>query len=183
MRNCFRGKKHDGRIGQSWSKASNVVFKRYHSSPHRIHFLFCRYIDDGRYIDDDVYFEDVKLQMESKLWAQQFNKQKPPKKIDIMQISVIQLNNRHDTPYFHMEHFIDGDYRKFNSNNGFVSSDHRRTPQAFSHFSFEESNREKMVVDIQGVNDLWTDPQIHSLNGEVKSCKKVYLLFPLSGHY
>ena len=48
-----------------------------------------------------------------------------------------------------MEYFIDGEYRKFNSNNGFVSEDRRRTPAAFSHFSFEHSNRELMVVDIQ----------------------------------
>jgi len=27
-------------------------------------------------------------------------------------------------------------------------------------------NREKMVVDIQGVNELWTDPQIHSIQGD-----------------
>ena len=60
---------------------------------------------------------------------------------------------------------IPGKYVKFNSNSGYVSEDHRRTPQAFSHFSFEESNREKMIVDIQGVNDIWTDPQIHSANG------------------
>ena len=58
-----------------------------------------------------------------------------------------------------------GDYVKYNSNSGFTSDDQRRTPQAFSHFTFEKSNREKMVVDIQGVSDLWTDPQIHSANG------------------
>ena len=51
--------------------------------------------------------------------------------------------------FYHMEHFIDGEYRKFNSNNGFVSEERRRTPAAFSHFSFEHSNRELMVVDIQ----------------------------------
>ena len=64
-----------------------------------------------------------------------------------------------------MEHFIEGDYVKFNSNSGFVSEDCRRTPQAFSHFTFDVSGHEKMIVDIQGVNDLWTDPQIHSANG------------------
>ena len=60
---------------------------------------------------------------------------------------------------------LSGNYVKYNSNSGFTSEDHRRTPQAFSHFTFEESNREKMVIDIQEVNDLWTDPQIHSANG------------------
>jgi elongation factor 2 kinase len=37
--------------------------------------------------------------------------------------------------------------------------------QAFSHFTFECSNHELIVVDIQGVGDLWTDPQIHTARG------------------
>ena len=48
-----------------------------------------------------------------------------------------------------------GEYKKFNSNSGYVSEDCRRTPQAFSHFSFEQSGREKMIIDIQG--DFETD--------------------------
>jgi hypothetical protein len=30
---------------------------------------------------------------------------------------------------------------------------------AFSHFTWEASGRTLMVCDIQGVGDLWTDPQ------------------------
>jgi elongation factor 2 kinase len=41
----------------------------------------------------------------------------------------------------------------------------RHTPQAFSHFTFERSNHELIVVDIQGVGDLYTDPQIHTVKG------------------
>ncbi len=37
--------------------------------------------------------------------------------------------------------------------------------QAFSHFTFERSGHELIVVDIQGVGDLWTDPQIHTREG------------------
>ena len=39
--------------------------------------------------------------------------------------------------------------------------------QAFSHFSFERSGHQLIIVDIQGVGDLWTDPQIHTASGEV----------------
>ena len=39
----------------------------------------------------------------------------------------------------------------------------RNTPQAFSHFTYEKSGRTLLVCDIQGVGDLWTDPQIHSI--------------------
>ena len=37
--------------------------------------------------------------------------------------------------------------------------------QAFSHFTLEESAHELVVCDIQGVGDLYTDPQIHSSDG------------------
>ncbi|CAF4396997.1 unnamed protein product, partial [Rotaria sordida] len=57
----------------------------------------------------------------------------------------------------------DGNYIKYNSNSGFVCDDTlRHTPQAFSHFTFEASCHEQIVVDIQGVGDLYTDPQIHT---------------------
>ncbi len=37
--------------------------------------------------------------------------------------------------------------------------------QAFSHFTFERSGHQLIVVDIQGVGDLWTDPQLHTADG------------------
>jgi hypothetical protein len=37
--------------------------------------------------------------------------------------------------------------------------------QAFSHFTWEESKKQILIVDVQGVGDVWTDPQIHSVNG------------------
>lgn len=40
-----------------------------------------------------------------------------------------------------------------------------RVPQAFSHFTFERSGHQLIVVDIQGVGDLYTDPQIHTEKG------------------
>ena len=51
----------------------------------------------------------------------------------------------------------------------------RQTPQAFSHFTFEKSGHELIVVDIQGVGDLYTDPQIHTANGDYTSLK-LYLI-------
>ena len=39
-------------------------------------------------------------------------------------------------------------------------------PQAFSHFTFEASHHRIMVVDVQGVGDLYTDPQVHTADGE-----------------
>lgn len=49
---------------QQWKGASNYVAKRYIES-----------------VDRDVYFEDVRLQMEAKLWGEEYNRHKPPKQV------------------------------------------------------------------------------------------------------
>jgi len=152
MRACFRMKKLSNIIHtQSWEHASNYVAKCYMNTNE---------------ITREDYFNDVKLQMDAKLWAEIYNRHNPPKKIDMFQTSVLEFKNRPDKPLFHLEHFIDGKYIKYNSNSGFVEDVHvRNTPQAFSHFTFESSNHELIVVDIQGVGDLYTDPQIHTSKG------------------
>jgi elongation factor 2 kinase len=92
--------------------------------------------------------------MDAKLWAEVYNYQNPPKKIDIFQISILEFKDRLGSPLFHLEHFIEGEYIKYNSNAGFVEDVNlRNTPNAFSHFTFEKSNHEQIVVDIQGVGE------------------------------
>ena len=41
---------------------------------------------------------------------------------------------------------------------------YRATPNAFSRFTFEKSAGRLQIVDIQGVDDIYTDPQIHSID-------------------
>uniref|UniRef100_A0A8C7Y8R4 Eukaryotic elongation factor 2 kinase n=1 Tax=Oryzias sinensis TaxID=183150 RepID=A0A8C7Y8R4_9TELE len=150
MRECFRSKKLSNFSHSSnWKSASNYVAKRYMEE-----------------VDRDVYFEDVRLQMEAKLWGEEYNRHRPPKQVDIMQMCVVEMTNRPGKPLFHLEHYIEGKYIKYNSNSGFVRDDNiRLTPQAFSHFTFERSGHQLIVVDIQGVGDLYTDPQIHTEKG------------------
>uniref|UniRef100_A0A8C6IAK4 Eukaryotic elongation factor 2 kinase n=1 Tax=Mus spicilegus TaxID=10103 RepID=A0A8C6IAK4_MUSSI len=150
MRECFRTKKLSNFLhAQQWKGASNYVAKRYIEP-----------------VDKSVYFEDVQLQMEAKLWGEEYNRHKPPKQVDIMQMCIIELKDRPGQPLFHLEHYIEGKYIKYNSNSGFVRDDNiRLTPQAFSHFTFERSGHQLIVVDIQGVGDLYTDPQIHTEKG------------------
>ncbi|KAM8798492.1 eukaryotic elongation factor 2 kinase [Eudromia elegans] len=150
MRECFRTKKLSNFLHtHSWKSAYNYVAKQYIESVSR-----------------DVYFEDVRLQMEAKLWGEEYNRHKPPKQVDIVQICIIEMKNRPGKPLFHLEHYIEGKYIKYNSNSGFVRDDNiRLTPQAFSHFTFERSGHQLIVVDIQGVGDLYTDPQIHTESG------------------
>ncbi|RMZ94800.1 eukaryotic elongation factor 2 kinase isoform X2 [Brachionus plicatilis] len=146
MRACFRLKKLSNFVHkESWEHAANYVAK-------------C-YMDKS--VERERYFDDVRLQMDAKLWAEIFNRHNPPKKIDMFQMSIVEFVERDNSPLYHLEHFIEGEYIKYNSNSGFVD-DSRSTPQAFSHFTFECSNHQLMVVDIQGVGDLYTDPQIHT---------------------
>lgn len=155
MRECFRMKKLSNfSHSNDWAKDSN-------------NFVAKRYIDEVP--DKDTYFQDVKLQMDAKLWAEEYNRHKPPKKVDIFMMGVLELVDRPGSPAYHIEHYIDGEYVKYNSNSGFVDEKNgpcRMTPQALSHFTFERSGHELVVVDIQGVGDLYTDPQIHTASGQ-----------------
>lgn len=123
--------------------------------------------------------------MDAKLWAEEFNRHNPPKKVDFFMMAVLEFVDRPDRPLYHVENFIEGHYVKYNSNSGFVLEDEaqairRQTPQAFSHFTFERSGHEIMVVDIQGVGDLYTDPQIHTAAGifEYKLLLKIFIILP-----
>ncbi|KAK4022368.1 hypothetical protein OUZ56_007838 [Daphnia magna] len=152
MRECYRIKKLSNfSHNQDWRRDSNnAVIKRFIQP-----------------VDRQTYFDEVKLQMDAKLWGEEFNRHHPPKQIDFFQMAVLEFVDRPDRPLYHIENFIEGNYVKYNSNSGFVLGDeaHRHTPQALSHFTFERSGHELMVVDIQGVGDLYTDPQIHTVSG------------------
>ncbi|XP_033737069.1 eukaryotic elongation factor 2 kinase-like isoform X1 [Pecten maximus] len=149
MRKCYRLKKLSQFLKHpDWSHAGNYVAKNYIQA-----------------VDRDVYFQDVKLQMDAKVWAEEYNRHKPPKKVDIFQMYILEFKDRPGCPLYHLEHFIEGHYVKYNSNSGFVEDSTRCTPQALSHFTFERSGHMLIVVDIQGVGDLYTDPQIHTIEG------------------
>merc|ERR1712083_583809 len=65
-----------------------------------------------------------------------------------------------------VETYLEGNYMKLNSNDGYVNYDVPfdliNEAAAFSHYTFEQSRGEQIVVDIQGVGRKWTDPQVHS---------------------
>ena len=162
MRQCFRMKKIDRRFtGQTWQKASPYVAKSY--------------LDPHIAADESgaVYKDDVVLQTECASWAKKFNEHQPPKKCTFVFVWLIKLVDRPGQPLMHVERFIEGDYVKYNSNGGFVDDGItedgkgttaqgylRSTPQAFSHFTYQASGKRLMVVDMQGVGDLLTDPQM-----------------------
>ena len=108
------------------------------------------------------------MQMVAKDMASRYNQGAPPKPVDFLHAFVIEVQREGKRELFCVERLIAGDYIKHNNNSGALDFDgvHRATPHVFSRFSFYASAGQLMIVDIQGVGNLWTDPQIHSLAGD-----------------
>ena len=112
---------------------------------------------------------DVMLQYEAECWAKKYNDSDPPNKIHFIRAYAIEFPDREGQPWFAVERYITGTdmygagYIKHNTNAGFVDTELRRvTPQVFSAHSFYASQGQRLVADIQGVGDLYTDPQVLS---------------------
>jgi hypothetical protein len=120
-------------------------------------------IDDTANVQE--YLEDCQMQAMCKYYATCYNKRNPPKKVEFVDAFVIQRFQKPGQPIMACEPYMKGNYVKYSNNFGYVSPDDRNTPQAFSHFTWWFSNGQYMVVDIQGVGDKYTDPQVHSLDG------------------
>eukprot|EP00667_Euglena_gracilis_P002633 EG_transcript_2636 len=121
--------------------------------------------------DNERYFTDVLMQSLCQEYAMQFNQCNPPKKVQFIDSFIIELVSRKCKPdgwnqLMSVEPFMPGEYQKYNNNFGWVSYLDRNTPQAFSHFTYVASDGEHLVTDIQGVGDVYTDPQIHSWDGQ-----------------
>eukprot|EP00741_Cyanophora_paradoxa_P023839 tig00021680_g23026.t1 len=149
MRSCYRMKKLSNWVHEeSWLHASDYVAKCYTKT-------------QDPEVNRTLCLTDIKAQQTAKLFAELYNKAHPPKAIDMMQVFGVELTDRPGNPFYCVERYLEGEYIKYNSNVGYTD-ERRNTPQAFSHFTFEKSGGRLLVVDIQGVGDLYTDPQIHS---------------------
>jgi len=116
--------------------------------------------------DRNVYLEDVRMQGVAAHFAKKFNSYDPPKKIEFLPAYIMELKQREGSPVCGVERFITGHYQKYNNNRGWISEVERNTPLAFCHFTWEASQRKLLICDIQGVDDVYTDPQIHSNDGD-----------------
>ncbi|CAG8849181.1 5558_t:CDS:1, partial [Gigaspora margarita] len=60
--------------------------------------------------------------------------------------------------------FLEGSFHKYNGNNGYKTaiSDELSWIQTFSHFTYIYSKKKAIVVDMQGINYFFTDPQLHT---------------------
>ncbi|EEY56747.1 myosin heavy chain kinase, putative [Phytophthora infestans T30-4] len=130
--------------------------------------------------DPDTYFKDVEMQAVAAKYAKLYNTYNPPRRVEFLEAWILQLipadvSDAGDQTIESLtlsgticgvEPFIAGEYHKHNNNFGYVSELERNTPQAFSHFTYEASGQHILVVDIQGVGDHYTDPQIHTRRGK-----------------
>ncbi|KAN0029227.1 hypothetical protein ACTFIV_011106 [Dictyostelium citrinum] len=131
--------------------------------------------DSKTSVNFNRYFEDVKMQMVCKSYGERYNSNHPPKKIEFLSAWVIEIQgttnyrvgnrNSSSNTLYGLELFMKGEFKKQNSNFGTVFTE-RNTPQSFSHFTYECTTHEMVVVDIQGVDDIYTDPQVHTKDGK-----------------
>lgn len=49
--------------------------------------------------------------------------------VDMIQMYILEFKDRKGSPLYHLEHYIEGNYVKYNSNSGFVEDSLRYTPQ------------------------------------------------------
>eukprot|EP00484_Ammonia_sp_Unknown_P000346 CAMPEP_0197022338 /NCGR_PEP_ID=MMETSP1384-20130603/3249_1 /TAXON_ID=29189 /ORGANISM="Ammonia sp." /LENGTH=595 /DNA_ID=CAMNT_0042450369 /DNA_START=5 /DNA_END=1792 /DNA_ORIENTATION=- len=119
----------------------------------------------------ETYFHDVAMQKHAQRFADEFNKNEVPKKVGFLDCWVYELVDRTPHIFCGVEKLIVGDYHKYTNNWDWVNQQvDRNTPSAFSHFTYEASKHRILICDLQGVGDLYTDPQMHTFDG--KGCGK-----------
>ncbi len=158
-----------GRVSHFFSKIAvcfnraTVVFKTFKH-------VYERLSGDGR---EDV-LHVVETQAVANHLAKEFNKVKPidAKPVVFLDVKLIELCGDDGLmSYYTMEDIFpdyNGKFVKYNSNFGFVNhGEFASTLNAFSHWTYEYTQRYLMVVDLQGIqhgcNDQYvlTDPSIH----------------------
>mmetsp|Transcript_41099 Transcript_41099/g.84071 ORF Transcript_41099/g.84071 Transcript_41099/m.84071 type:complete len:454 (-) Transcript_41099:360-1721(-) len=118
-----------------------------------------------REISSNMCFSEAMTQLLADEYAVRFNETlRGPRNVRFVPVSVLRLRER-SGQIVSFEPFLGGKYVKHNDNDGHVDTDDF-LPQAFSHFTWEASDRKLLVCDIQGVGDFYTDPQVHSADGE-----------------
>lgn len=74
-----------------------------------------------------------------------------------MDVLVYELVDRPTKQLCCSEYYIETRVNKHNDGFGYYNDDfERNTPQTFSHFSFEDSNGQSIIVDIQGIGNVYS---------------------------
>lgn len=82
------------------------------------------------------------------------------KKVRVLEALILEHQGRS----LGLEEYIEGDFRRYGNNFDYFDFG-RNTPNAFSCFTLHYTKGKMVVVDVQGVGDTYTDPQIHCAEG------------------
>lgn len=130
---------------------------------HEQHFLVAKTFKRTS-VNRDRYLESMAIQLIALKLAGEFNKRKPPKLIDFLDVRVVEIQHPDGSSmYVTVEPFVEGNYVRHNNNAGW-NNELMATAQAYSHFTWQATDNKLMVVDLQGVGYILTDPVIHSAN-------------------
>ncbi|KAL1902741.1 hypothetical protein Sste5346_001184 [Sporothrix stenoceras] len=115
--------------------------------------------------------EDMRMQALCKAFALEFNSLVASEEhsLDFIVVTCLQpiSSSSEDDECMSLEPMLqNGRYVKYNNNCGSVNDDNNsevsKAAQAFSHFTFERSQGELLVADLQGIDNVLTDPAIHT---------------------
>eukprot|EP00906_Rhabdomonas_costata_P037124 RCo052188 len=112
-----------------------------------------------RYLRSDAFLEDYVCAHMASECAQAFNALTPPKAVEYLVPNQILTLGEHN---YSIEKFLEGHWEKHNNIFGMMESN-RRTPNAFSHFSYVYSSHRYIILDVQGVGETYTDPAVVSV--------------------
>ena len=130
-----------------WAKARRWVVKTFLHPPERGEEM-------------EAVRSDVMGQTLAKHYGNKYNRMNPIRKVDFLEASYIEVPETGKV--YAAEAYVEGEYVKYSNNSGWYDvAENRNTPHAFSHFTYQASGGELMIVDIQGVGDLFTDPVVH----------------------
>ncbi|KPP76463.1 transient receptor potential cation channel subfamily M member 7-like [Scleropages formosus] len=108
--------------------------------------------------------EEIQRQRAAQKLASSFHKVKPKSVPHSPRfLEVLLLYSHAAEEWFTLEECIVGEFRKFNNNNGdeiVPSSLLEESMLAFSHWSYEYTRGELLVLDLQGVGETLTDPSV-----------------------
>ncbi|XP_038062565.1 myosin heavy chain kinase B-like [Patiria miniata] len=128
------------------------------------------YLEEYAWKADDRVFKQTE-EMVQKFNDKYINTSKP---IEFVRPEFAQIRSSSNIPknaIVVVERYLEGDFVKFSNNTGYVRPGAEITPAAFSHFTYDVTNGEILVCDLQGVNNgtryTFTDPAIHSAGKEM----------------
>eukprot|EP00668_Euglena_longa_P016443 GGOE01020701.1.p1 GENE.GGOE01020701.1~~GGOE01020701.1.p1 ORF type:complete len:601 (+),score=168.74 GGOE01020701.1:144-1805(+) len=122
----------------------------------------CRQRKDGTNDEEQLRLEVISSATAQAL-AERFNMEKPTIKIIFLDSFLVRTS---DGKLWGVEPFLPGKHEVHAKKHGLPDvGEHHKSPQAFSHYTWEYSKRKVMVLGLSGAGDYFRDPIIHTHDG------------------